>query len=298
MNPSIPEAISRRVEAILDSRVVESKPVARGYTPAMRFVVRTADGRSAFVKAASNDDTARWLLAERRVYERIRGDFLPRMLGFDEAPSPILVLEDLSAAHWPPPWTPCRVSALQAALERVHATTPPDGLVHVDVRGSILNGWSRVAADPTPFLSLGVVDRAWLDRCLPTLVRAEADAPSRGDAMLHFDVRSDNVCFDGDRAILVDWNWTCLGDARLDAAFFAASLAAEGGPSPDDFLPGEPALAAMTAGYFASQAGTPPPFPGSRVRALQRTQLEHGLPWAIRALGLPTPATPGQRTPA
>ncbi len=283
---------------MLGAPVVDWVPVARGYTPARRYVVRAADGRSAFVKAATNADTSRWLLAERRVYDHVKGDFLPRMLGFDADPEPILLLDNLHAAHWPPPWRARHVESLLSALDRVHAAQPPDGLSRVDVRAHILNGWSRVAADPTAFLSLGIVAPSWLERCLPTLVRAEAEAPYRGDAMLHFDVRSDNVCFVGEHPILVDWNHTCLGDSRLDVAFFAASLSSEGGPRPDDLLPGEPGLAAMTSGYFASQAGTPPPFPGARVRELQRTQLLHGLPWAIRALGLPDPGGFGQRTPA
>jgi thiamine kinase-like enzyme len=52
--------------------------------------------------------------------------------------------------------------------------------------------------------------------------------------LLHFDVRSDNVCFAGDRAVLVDWNWAAIGNPVMDVAARLPSLHAEGGPPPEE----------------------------------------------------------------
>ena len=77
--------------------------VGRGYTPARRLVVTFADGSTAFAKVAVNESTAEWLAAEHLVYSQVEGSFLPRFLGYDDVEPAMLLLEDLSEAHWPPP---------------------------------------------------------------------------------------------------------------------------------------------------------------------------------------------------
>jgi thiamine kinase-like enzyme len=119
-------------------------------------------------------------------------------------------------------------------------------------------------------------------------VRAEAEAPLAGDDLLHFDVRSDNLCFVGDRVVLVDWNWACRGNRTVDVASWLPSLQVEGGPPPETILPRAPGLAAAISGYFAARAGRHAETSQDRaVRALQLGQLRAALPWAVRALALP-----------
>ena len=122
------------------------------------------------------------------------------------------------------------------------------------------------------------------------MASAADDADVEGDAFLHFDVRSDNVCFDGARVWLVDWNLVVLGNPLVDVAFWLPSLAAEGGPQPDVIAPEIPAgLAAFVAGFFAAQAGQPVIPHAPRVRSVQLDQLRIALPWAARSCGLPPP---------
>ncbi|MGI8857284.1 MAG: phosphotransferase [Thermomicrobiales bacterium] len=264
-------------------------PMRRGYTPAGRWVVRFATGDSAFVKVGTTPDTSAWLRAEYGVYSRICGDFLPTMLGWEDGEAPVLVLEDLSRAAWPPPWSPVRVEQVRAALAAIAATPPPPDTPPIAVRHSELRSWRVVAADPAPFLSLGLCSAAWLDAALPILVAADAGAALDGESLLHLDVRSDNICFVGARAVLVDWNLACRGNALVDVAAWLPSLAAEGGPPPTAILPDAPELAALMAGFFAARAGLPHPPGALRVRGVQLTQLQQALPWAVASLGLPPP---------
>jgi aminoglycoside phosphotransferase (APT) family kinase protein len=286
--PGLAEALAR----VLGRRPVSFRPASGGYTVAHRFVVRFEDGTTAFVKAASDDATAEFLRAEHVVYSAVRAPFLPRLLAFeDDGRRPFLAIEDLSHARWPPPWREGDVERVRAAVRTVAATPPPAGLPSLEAFGPTLRGWVRVADDPRPFLGLGLASAAWLEHALPALRAAEERAVLDGPALCHSDLRSDNLCFDGDRVVLVDWNWACRGNPATDLAFWAPSLAAEGGPAPETTAPGLPHEAALVAGYFASQAGLSPPTPSmARVRALQRLQLVHALPWAARALGLPAPA--------
>jgi aminoglycoside phosphotransferase (APT) family kinase protein len=179
-------------------------------------------------------------------------------------------------------------------LSAVAATPPPPGLPALSASRERLASWGQVADDPTPFLSLGLCSSAWLEMALPSLLAAETAARLEGDGLVHLDVRSDNLCFVGDRAVLVDWNHACRGNAALDVAGWLPSLAAEGGPDPMAMMPDEPELAALISGYFAARAGLPPPEDAPRVRAVQLSQLKTALPWAAASLGLPPPDGPNR----
>jgi Ser/Thr protein kinase RdoA (MazF antagonist) len=200
------------------------------------------------------------------------------------------VLEDLGGAHWPPPWRQSDVDAVKAVLAEIAATPPPAGLDGVP-RETLAFKWRDVERDPEPFLALGLCTRAWLDANLAQLRDAAERAPFEGSALLHLDVRSDNIALRDGRALRVDWNWACAGNALLDTVTWAPTLNVEGGPPPEDVVEGEgvPELAAALAGFFAAKAGLAPPATGLRVRDVQRKQLTVALPWAARALGLPDP---------
>jgi hypothetical protein len=286
-------ATDAAVERMLGARVVASRPVAGGYTYAANRMVQLADGRSAFVKAAVDDLTRGWLRAERRIYAAVEGPFIPRCLGWEDGDVPVLVLEDLSAAIWPPPWPPGGVRAVLDALDALHAVPAPAGLPPSEAVGELRVGWDSVAADPAPFLALGVCSPAWLERVLPALREAVRRAPFDGDALVHLDVRSDNLCLRDGRCLLVDWSHAARANPRLDAVLWLPSLVLEGGAVPDALESDAATAALMTAfaGYLAARAGLPEPatVPPPGVRALQLAQLRIALPWAARRLGLSEP---------
>ncbi len=279
-----------RVERLMGARPIAWRPVQGGYTPAGRWIVRFNNGAFAFAKVDTTADTASWLRAEYRFYSQVVADYLPALLGWEDDDQPLLLLEDLSAAFWPPPWSQERVEQVLATLAAIAATPPPPGFPTLASQRGWLMSWVDVANDPTPFLSLGLCSSAWLEAALPSLLAAEAAAILEGDSLMHLDVRSDNICFVGERAVLVDWNHACRGNPRVDIAGWLPSLAAEGGPDPMSILPDEPELAALMSGYFAARAGLPPPAGAPRVRGVQLSQLKRALPWAAASLGLPPPA--------
>jgi hypothetical protein len=281
-----------QVQHIVGARVVSFEHVqGRGYTHAGRHRAFLEDGRTVFVKSAVDELSAGWLRVEIAVYETVRGSFLPQYLGSREHDGlPLLVLEDLGDAHWPPPWRDGDVEAVKRALAEIAATRPAPGLERVP-RDMLAHEWREVERDPEPFLSTGLCSRDWLDAHLPALRDAAERAPFEGEDLLHLDVRSDNIALRDGRALLVDWNWACSGNALLDVVAWAPSLHAEGGPAPEDVVDAEGAaeLAGALAGFFAARVGLPPPVTAPRVREIQRAQLTVALPWAARVLGLPAP---------
>jgi len=275
-----------RVERVLGGEAASwTRVESGGWSRNEHWTVVLADGTRAFAKVASIDPSPAWLRDERRVYSCVSGPFMPRFLGWEDGEEPLLLLEDLADAYWPPPWRDGDVDAVLAALGEV-AATPATGELPA-LADEDWSGWRFVERDPERLLRLGLVSPTWLERALPELAAAADRAPLAGDSPVHCDVRSDNLCLRDGRAILVDWNHTRVGNPAFDVAFWLPSLQLEGGPAPDRF--GVDALAPVVAGFFAARAGLPPPEGAPEVRGFQRAQLEVALPWACRALGLPEP---------
>ena len=291
-----PAADVERMERALGWRpaVFRSATPERGTSDtAARWIIGEGEGpgsrgRSAFVKIGATALTAEWTRIEYRNYCALEGPYLPRLLGFDDdGDRPALAIEDLSDATWPPPWTDDRVAAVLEALAEIRSTPPPPHLARWSPVGA--SHWQDVADDPAPFLRLGLCSATWLDEALPVLTAAAAAAPLTGGALIHMDIRSDNVCLRDGRALVVDWPHARLANAEVDVAFWLPHLHAEGGPMPEAILSDAAALAAWVAGFFCAHAGGPPLPEAPHVRPLQRMQARTALAWAARALNLRQP---------
>src|SRR4051794_5390374 len=103
------------IESIVGARVVGLEHVeGRGYTHAGRHRAFLDDGRTVFVKSAVDELSAGWLRTEIRVYTSLCGSFMPVFHGWAEHDGlPLIVLEDLGDAHWPPPWRDGDVDAVR-----------------------------------------------------------------------------------------------------------------------------------------------------------------------------------------
>jgi hypothetical protein len=279
-----------RAAILLEKQPVSWRRAHGGYTPAERWLVDFADGASCFVKAGVTSHTVAALRDEYGlIYSRLQAPFLATMLAWEDDDVPLLVLEDLSAAHWPPPWTRAQIEAVLHALDAIHAIRLPS-LPDASLGDASEPGdWRTVSQDAASFLALGLCSKPWLEAALPALLEQEQRGKelSAGSDLVHRDIRSDNVCLLGDRVVVVDWNWASQGNGELDLASWLPSLQYEGGPLPDDVLPNGSHWAALMSGYFAGRAGLPVVANAPRLRAVQLAQLKTALPWAQRALSLP-----------
>jgi hypothetical protein len=264
--------------------------VGRGYARNFaRWSVELADGARVFVKLALDEMAADWLRDEHAVYSAVEAPFVPELVGWLDDGRTLLVLEDLSSAHWPPPWRAGDVDAVLASLAEVAGTPSPKGLRRLEELRDWLDGWAMVAEDPAPLLSTGLCSRVWLDAALPRLRDAVAACDLSGEELLHLDVRSDNLCLADGRVVLVDWNHACVGNALLDVVAWLPSLRLEGGPEPWEVVSDSRGFAALMAGFFAARAGLPAPPTAPHVRPFQLAQAEVALPWAAHELDLPPP---------
>jgi hypothetical protein len=283
---SFPQA---ELAAATGATPVQWEPVrGSGYgTNTAKWSVELDDGRRVFVKLALDELASDWLRDERRVYGSLTAGFLPELVAWhDTGGTTFLAIEDLADAYWPPPWLPGHVSLVLETLDEVHAVTPPPELPFLADLREDLDGWPTVAADPEPFLSTGVCSREWLAVALPRLAQASSECELAGEALVHGDLRGDNLCIRDGRVVVIDWNHACTGNPAIDVVAWAPSLRLEGGPDPWDLVPDSGGLAPLIAGFFAARAGLPAPATAPAVRVFQRRQAEVALPWAARELGL------------
>ena len=295
------DSLRNRINHLSGKTVRDFTVATRGYTPALRGRIRFSDDTTAFVKIGTTDLTADWLHDEIRLYRACenRFSFLPRFIAAENhETAPLLLIEDLGDAHWPPVWKAGQVEAFIETLGQVHCigNTLPVALTCLPRLHAHYNqSWRRVAQNPQTFLSLGYCSASWLHAALPTLLAAEASTDVSGDNLLHMDTRSDNLCFAGkeeSRVVLVDWNHACIGNGLMDIAFWLPSLHSESGILPERILPDSANWAAAVSGFFAARAGQPAIANAPHVRTVQKSQLRSALPWAARMLGLPPLSIP------
>jgi thiamine kinase-like enzyme len=261
----------------------------KGHTSAECWVMQFQNGSSAFVKHATDEQTANWLTSERRIYELVQGNFLPELIGWDGGEYPILILQDISAGHTAPPWSAKYIERVLRLLDTLATVKMPEGFPALVNYPEPFDGWQQITRRRSQFLELGLVSAEWLERALPVLVEAETGVDLGGDSLVHTDIRSDNICFHRDCTQLVDWNWACKGNPKFDLISWLPSLHAEGGPPPWEFTLAQPNLIAMQAGYLANRTSRPPMKQQESIRHLQLAQLRSALPWAAKALGLEYP---------
>lgn len=256
------------------------EPVGGGYTRASKWRATLADGSTVFVKAADDELGLRMAGVELLIYEAVRGSFLPQVIDTWVSESrAVLVLEDLSSAHWPPPY-PDDTKPLFGALDELAVATPPAALRRLEERQA--TRWEDVR-------TLEVCSPRWLDRAIGPLEEAERSFSAVGDELVHYDVWSANLCFAERGVVLVDWAAARVGNRWVDVGYALLSVRAEGGTPPVLEIPNEAGLAAYIAGSVVREVTAPLPAwadPGSTLREDQRGDLVHALRWAGEALGL------------
>ena len=294
-DPTSAATIRARVERALGQAATEWEVPETGLSAAARYSVTLADRSRVFVKAATDDDTERWLRTEHLALQRVPGRFVPAVVAWLDGPDgrPILVVEDLSRAHWPAShrgvcWRGgdlVRVIAAVADLSLVRAPTAFEARAHGPAH------WPALASDGSDraaFLDLGLCSPAWLSVAAPLLVQAEATLDDTGDRVVHGDLRSDNICLDGTRVVFVDWSHAARGHPDHDLAQLLPTLHLEGGPRPVDVMPNGGEWAAAGSASLARRLLDETALPGWLAEVFIRL-IAIDLEWAAASLGIPAP---------
>lgn len=260
-----------------------------GFSPGVAARVQMSDGRRIFVKAVGpelNPDSPAIFRQEARVVAALPASApAPRLLWeYDEGEQGwvMLVFEDVEGRTPAIPWRGDDLDRVVEALIALSSLLTPSPIAAPSAGERFalsIRGWDRLREDPPPDLD------PWSRRHLDLLADLEAAAPeaARGDTLLHFDIRADNLLLTPDRVVIVDWPHACIGAAWIDLAGFLPSVAMQGGPPPEQVFGRHPAaraadphavsaVIAALAGYFMYRGSLPPPPGLPTLRAFQAAQ--------------------------
>jgi hypothetical protein len=311
--------VRQAVEAALGAPVRRAARIWGGYGPAPSFRLLLADGRRAFFKGTygeSNEFSQRALMADERAYHELYPLLGRWMAGYYATIAQDdwrgLLLEDLGPKSVPP-WTPLLARRISQAMAEFHLATlgadlpewisrPPKTLAS--------HSWQRVV-DQTQSCRL-LAERAgtasteaqmWLQMISPIIddLMTRPILVMEPFALLHGDLRSDNLRYRQGRLKLFDWPAITVGRPEWDIVAFAQTVTVERGVAPEQImhwyaeeLPVDAAAVDSSIAwwfcFFADKAWREeiPSLP--RVRRFQRQQLAVIAQWAARRWGLPEPS--------
>jgi aminoglycoside phosphotransferase len=296
----LPGSVREAVEAGLGARVVEAETQPGGFSPGVAARLLLDNGGRAFVKAVGSSPNPHSPELHRREAEVAAAlppeTPAPRLLSsHDDGDWVALVFEDVPGREPELPWRNDELERVLAAVTDLSTALTPAPL-EVDPFAqrfeAMLRGWRLLAeAGGGPGLDPWAGDR--LD-ALADLEEKWMDAAA-GEALIHSDVRADNVLVTPERVVFVDWPHASLGAPWLELLCFLPSVAMQGGPKPWEIFDVHPvsreapaervdAVLAALAGFFAyASAQTPPPGLPT-LRHFQRAQGVEALTWLRRRL--------------
>jgi hypothetical protein len=307
----LPDGLRAAVAERLGGPVVATAPTGAGFTRGFAAVLRTATGGRAFVKAAdlrTQPHIADWYAREAAITAQLPPEVpAARPRWTLTAAGWYAICLDPIDGHVPPlPWREAELAATLAAWATAAAALrePPAGLVALglprlaDLLREDLSCWSEAAAGrapmpPTPGPAAGRLrELVALEQGLP----GYADSGAAGAAVIHCDLRLDNILIDAAGAAWIcDWNWPCFGPAWFDTASllvtaYASGLDADrmfaGHPTASDAPPDalDAALAALSGFWLARGAGEPPDA-SSHVRGHQSWSGRQAVAWLAARRG-------------
>ncbi|HEX9036111.1 MAG TPA: phosphotransferase [Ktedonobacterales bacterium] len=314
----VPEAVRREVETLAAARVIRGARIWGGYGPAPTFRLRLADGRGLFFKAVhsgSNEFSRQALAREERVYQELGALLAPvapqfyGVIAVDDWRA--LLLEDLGPKS-APPWKLALARIAARDLAAFHASTlgvaTPAWLDNVAESAARIT-WQQADEESDGLRQVAALAGAhaadaqsWLRASLPRLsaVTSALRQVPGPYAIIHGDVRSDNLRIVNGRLRLFDWPSVAVDFPEFDLAEFAQSVEVDGGPDAErvvawyrERLDVRPealdAAIGRLAAFFAYHAWQPeiPDLP--RLRRFQRQQLAVTLRWLARRLAMPLP---------
>lgn len=304
----LPRAVRSRIQELAGAQVTAETSATTGFSPGFAAVLELADGRGVFVKAVSpeqNPESPQLARAEVRAAAALPPQVpAPALLWSDDDGDWVLLGFEVAAGR-PPllPWRPDELAVVLRALDTLAEAEPLPGhelRPTAELLTGDFTGWTRIAALPADELDRLVAAAGevgpWLLAHLDLLVAWERDALAAcaGTALVHGDLRADNVLIDhdhdGGRVALIDWPHASVGAPWLDLAFMLPSVAMQGGGAPQDLFWSRPAsrgvdperlraAVAGLSGYFAHSALQPAPVGIPNLRRFQAAQARHAVEW-------------------
>lgn len=229
-------------------RLVE---INEGFSAAKRGILEMSDGASIFVKLATDTNSHKWIQKEVEVYKVLQSNkyqYSPQLLSYSNDMS-AFAIEYLDGYIFNKKWTIEMLTEVMVARKKLAKLKPffKNNLNYsissvIDSR----NHWAILSNDLKLLTTLNDtllhIDQNKI-QILPESVAKFADevavwSPSK-DSLVHMDIRADNFGFNAKNRTgkLIDWNWLCVGDEKLDAASLFISIEMKSDLKPYELYP-------------------------------------------------------------
>ncbi|MDP9792455.1 aminoglycoside phosphotransferase (APT) family kinase protein [Catenuloplanes nepalensis] len=287
----IPDSLRNRAEQAVATPLHEIASAPGGFTPGVASTVAGESGTRFFVKAIARhtSEVAGAYLREARIAEALPPQTpSPRLLWWHDDGTWIVMLFEHVDGHTP------GIADLDPAMTAVAAlgkTPGPLGLPRlVDEFAEDFTGW-RDIADAASWTAITAAYPELASTSIDVLAAREkrwTDAAD-GTALVHGDLRLDNMILAADGVRIVDWPNACTGAGWVDLVLMTPSLAMHG-VDVEQLLDGHPltreadrddldTILVAGAGYFVSRSLLPPPPAAPAVRDFQQAQAKALLAW-------------------
>jgi hypothetical protein len=285
-----PARVRAWVERSLGASVVSASTQQGGFSPGVAARLVTASGRRAFVKAVGpelNPGTPDLIRNEITAMQAIGP--LPQTAGlygvYDDGDWVGILLEDISGYVPPHPWHQHDASRVLDALGELSESLDPapwaEAPVAAERSQAFLSRWDMLIA-------AGVAVPDWVtgrEQELAELARTGLDELAKGSALVHWDLRADNLLLTEDRVVFVDWAHASIAPVWTDTVILCGDMY-ESVDLPD--LPDEPGVNGLIAGLAAGYlwGSTQPPQPSiPTMRAWQYETAQVHFDWLHDRLG-------------
>ncbi|HVX43605.1 MAG TPA: phosphotransferase [Mycobacteriales bacterium] len=296
---ALPDPVRSLIESMV-GRVHATRPARGGFSPGFASVLEVAGGQRVFVKAISDDLTPRateLYRQDHRICAALPPSVpTPRLLEVREDYGWIVLAFEFADGRIPSPTRPADLEAMLETYARLAEVLDPSPLP-LETFESRWNGrfdeWSGSDVD-------GIGERfSWAGANLPLITKTAENwrIAVRGNALVHGDLRADNMILTTSGMLVVDWPESCIGAPWLDLVLALPSLAMfANGPDPEDVVRTHPVTAAVDpghldavvaalAGFFAVNSLRPPPPGLPTLRRFQHDQAEVALAWLRQRVG-------------
>lgn len=305
----MPQPVIAAVNSALDGMVVSFGSASSGFSSGPAGRADLQDGRTVFVKGCSDE-----LNPYSTVMHRKEAEILPRLRSDYPAPALITTVEVddwiVLVTEYVEGETPVApigqeatagVLRLVTTLAELGTPCPSDYFLPIGSEQGELEtrmAWTAMQADGIP----DTLD-PWSRRHVSKLATLETDwiEAATGDALLHRDLRPDNMVLSSDGSgVAVDWPAASRGAPWVDLVGLLPSLEMLGGPTPDEVFDVHPvgkaadraavdSYLALLAGYFTGQSLLPPIQNVPGIREFQAAQAAVCRTWMSDRFGWDPP---------
>jgi hypothetical protein len=237
---ALPPTLQAGIERELGGSVVDAVNVSGGFSPGFVARLATADGSRVFVKAMANPGWRFLYDREARLAPSLpRGAPFPRWrFTIDDGDWIALGFDVIDGREPTIPWTPADLDRVLAAhltmTDRLGPSPTSGALAAVEAAGDVWGDAFRRWRDLDHATVRDRLSPAWA-RHVDDLRALEATWPTqtRGDHIIHLDLRADNVVVTDHEVYVVDWAFAARGQPWMDLVCLLPNVALRDGPDPE-----------------------------------------------------------------